>query len=92
MATPTEGRATIDYDGDEWYIFRCIKPEGNSIVCHLMSRTRGTYTPGDTGEVPLQTIVALDRDAVIQAELASAAMRSGTLGVCLFGEFHPLPQ
>ena len=91
MATAIEGRASVDFAGDEWIIAQCLEETGDKIICRLRSKNRSTYTEGDVGSVAVETVEALDRDLVVKASLESAALRSGVTGVLLFNKFYPIP-
>lgn len=88
MATTISARPSVDYAGDEWMIVQYIKEMDNKFICRLRSKNRATYTEGDVGSRPVETVACLDKSLVVKAALDSAAMRSGLVGISLFGKTY----
>jgi len=87
MATTISARPSIDHAGDEWLIVEYIKEMDDKFICRLRSKNNFTFTEGD-GCRPVETVAFLDKNMVVQAALDSAALRSGTTGICLFGKTY----
>lgn len=89
MAKAIVGRASIDFDGDEWIIVECLEEVEDKVLCRLRSKSQVTYSE-DAGSRPVERLEMVDLDLVVKATLESAALRSGVTGVQLFNKFYPL--